>query len=114
MPAQILRHKDTDGSPLLEKIRDAAGQKGTGKWTAIESLEQGMPVTLIGEAVFAPDPDGSAEDDGWLLTLVWNDRTDETDLCILDARDLAAGPVGRVHAPHRVSFGFHVNWFADE
>jgi 6-phosphogluconate dehydrogenase len=51
--AQILRHKDTDGSPLLEKIRDAAGQKGTGKWTAIESLEQGMPVTLIGEAVFA-------------------------------------------------------------
>ena len=53
MPAQILRHKDTDGSPLLEKIRDAAGQKGTGKWTAIESLEQGMPVTLIGEAVFA-------------------------------------------------------------
>ena len=53
VPAQILRHKDTDGSPLLEKIRDAAGQKGTGKWTAIESLEQGMPVTLIGEAVFA-------------------------------------------------------------
>ena len=51
--AQILRHKDADGTPLLEKIRDAAGQKGTGKWTAIEALEQGMPVTLIGEAVFA-------------------------------------------------------------
>ncbi|KAJ2781032.1 phosphogluconate dehydrogenase (decarboxylating) gnd1 [Coemansia javaensis] len=49
----ILRYKDTDGQPLLEKIRDAAGQKGTGKWTAISALDYGMPVTLIGEAVFA-------------------------------------------------------------
>jgi 6-phosphogluconate dehydrogenase len=51
--AQILKFKDSDGSPLVEKIRDTAGQKGTGKWTGIEALEQGMPVTLIGEAVFA-------------------------------------------------------------
>ena len=92
--ANILKYKDTDGEPLVEKIRDAAGQKGTGKWTAISalgkikyyalknrtihssklskilafllafcifidsyfilfSLEYGMPVTLIGEAVFA-------------------------------------------------------------
>jgi 6-phosphogluconate dehydrogenase len=49
----ILAFKDTDGSPLVEKIRDAAGQKGTGKWTAINSLELNTPVTLIGEAVFA-------------------------------------------------------------
>ncbi|KAJ1964817.1 phosphogluconate dehydrogenase (decarboxylating) gnd1 [Dipsacomyces acuminosporus] len=49
----ILRFKDTDGQPLVEKIRDAAGQKGTGKWTAIAALDYGMPVTLIGEAVFA-------------------------------------------------------------
>ncbi|KAJ1834361.1 phosphogluconate dehydrogenase (decarboxylating) gnd1 [Coemansia sp. RSA 2711] len=49
----ILRFKDADGQPLLEKIRDAAGQKGTGKWTAIAALDYGMPVTLIGEAVFA-------------------------------------------------------------
>lgn len=37
----------------MEKIRDAAGQKGTGKWTAISALDKGMPVTLIGESVFA-------------------------------------------------------------
>lgn len=37
----------------MEKIRDCAGQKGTGKWTAIAALEYGMPVTLIGESVFA-------------------------------------------------------------
>ncbi len=45
--------KDTDGEPLVEKILDSAGQKGTGKWTAISALEYGMPVTLIGESVFA-------------------------------------------------------------
>ncbi|XP_002737508.1 6-phosphogluconate dehydrogenase, decarboxylating-like [Saccoglossus kowalevskii] len=49
----ILKFKDTDGEPLVEKIRDAAGQKGTGKWTAISSLDKGIPVTLIGESVFA-------------------------------------------------------------
>ncbi len=38
---------------MVEKILDAAGQKGTGKWTAIDALDNGMPVTLIGEAVFA-------------------------------------------------------------
>lgn len=49
----VLRFKDDDGSPLVEKILDSAGQKGTGKWTAINALDLGMPVTLIGEAVFA-------------------------------------------------------------
>lgn len=49
----VLRYKDTDGQPLLEKIMDKAGQKGTGKWTAIDSLDRGIPVTLIGEAVYA-------------------------------------------------------------
>jgi 6-phosphogluconate dehydrogenase len=38
---------------MVSKILDAAGQKGTGKWTAIDALDYGMPVTLIGEAVFA-------------------------------------------------------------
>ncbi|MCJ1231609.1 phosphogluconate dehydrogenase (decarboxylating) gnd1 [Toensbergia leucococca] len=49
----VLRYDDTDGSALVEKILDSAGQKGTGKWTAINALDLGMPVTLIGEAVFA-------------------------------------------------------------
>jgi len=48
----ILRYKDTDGKPLAEKILDTAGQKGTGKWTGIAALEFGVPLTLIGEAVF--------------------------------------------------------------
>jgi len=49
----ILYFNDEDGSPLLEKIMDSAGQKGTGKWTAINALDLGMPVTLIGESVFS-------------------------------------------------------------
>ena len=49
----ILRYKDSDGSPLVEKILDTAGQKGTGKWTGIIALELGIPLTLIGEAVFS-------------------------------------------------------------
>ena len=49
----VLRFNDDDGTPLVEKILDSAGQKGTGKWTAINALDLGMPVTLIGEAVFA-------------------------------------------------------------
>src|ERR1700691_4763922 len=44
---------DNDGTPLVDKILDAAGLKGTGKWTAISALDTGTPVTLIGEAVFA-------------------------------------------------------------
>ncbi|WP_456404393.1 decarboxylating NADP(+)-dependent phosphogluconate dehydrogenase, partial [Thiolapillus sp.] len=51
--ADILSYKDTDGAPLLDKILDSAGQKGTGKWTGISALELGVPLTLIGEAVFA-------------------------------------------------------------
>uniref|UniRef100_UPI00398EDDBD 6-phosphogluconate dehydrogenase, decarboxylating n=1 Tax=Pristiophorus japonicus TaxID=55135 RepID=UPI00398EDDBD len=51
--ADILKFRDPAGKPLLPQIRDSAGQKGTGKWTAISSLEFGVPVTLIGEAVFA-------------------------------------------------------------
>jgi 6-phosphogluconate dehydrogenase len=49
----IFAKKDEDGEPMVDKILDTAGQKGTGKWTAISALDLGMPVTLIGESVFA-------------------------------------------------------------
>lgn len=49
----ILAYKDTDGEPIVDKILDTAGQKGTGKWTGIAALDEGVPLTLIGEAVFA-------------------------------------------------------------
>lgn len=49
----ILAFKDEDGSPLVDNILDTAGQKGTGKWTAVAALDEGIPLTLIGEAVYA-------------------------------------------------------------
>ena len=49
----ILAFKDTDGAPLVDKILDTAGQKGTGKWTGIAALDLGIPLTLIGESVFS-------------------------------------------------------------
>jgi 6-phosphogluconate dehydrogenase len=51
--AEIFAKQDEDGKPMVDKILDTAGQKGTGKWTGINALDLGMPVTLIGEAVFA-------------------------------------------------------------
>jgi len=51
--SQIFAKKDEDGQPIVDKILDTAGQKGTGKWTAISALDLGQPVTLIGESVFA-------------------------------------------------------------
>lgn len=49
----ILGYRDEDGEPIVEKILDTAGQKGTGKWTAVSALDLGIPLTLIGEAVFS-------------------------------------------------------------
>jgi 6-phosphogluconate dehydrogenase len=49
----ILGFKDENGDPLVEKILDTAGQKGTGKWTGVAALDLGIPLTLIGESVFA-------------------------------------------------------------
>ena len=49
----ILAFKDADGQPLVDKILDTAGQKGTGKWTVISSQDLGIPITLIAEAVYA-------------------------------------------------------------
>jgi 6-phosphogluconate dehydrogenase len=51
--SDILAFKDTDGQPLVENILDTAGQKGTGKWTSVVSLDLGIPLTLISEAVYA-------------------------------------------------------------
>jgi carotenoid cleavage dioxygenase len=71
------------------------------------------PGQTSGEHVFAPDPDGSAEDDGWLLSVVSDQATRTSVLAVLDARDVAAGPVARVKLPRRVPIGFHANWLPE-
>jgi carotenoid cleavage oxygenase len=65
---------------------------------------------VTGEAVFVPRAADAGEDDGWLLSIVYDAASDSSDLVILDAQDFTAAPVARVHLPQRVPFGFHGNW----
>lgn len=59
------------------------------------------------EPIFCPRPGSSREDDGWLLVMVYDVQSDRTQLVILDAKDLQAGPVARVKLPHRIPYGIH-------
>ena len=72
------------------------------------------PGNVIGDAIFAASPDASAENDGWMMCTVHDRATGATDVAVLDARDISAGPVARVHLPQRLPFGFHSAWFANE
>ena len=62
--------------------------------------------------MFAPDPNGSAEDDGWIITSAHDSGTDTSEVLVLDARDIESGPIARVQIPQRMPFGFHANWFS--
>jgi carotenoid cleavage dioxygenase-like enzyme len=90
-------------------------------WTAIRKydVDGGKTVTRrfgagngVGEPIFVPRTDGAAEDDGWVLALVYDQARNASDFWILDARDVAGEPVARVVLPHRVPYGFHGNWAA--
>ena len=79
---------------------------------AVESHQFG-PGRSPGEGVFVPDGDGAAEDEGYVLTYVYDAGKNRSDLVILDASNLAAAPVATVALPQRVPFGFHGSWVAD-
>jgi carotenoid cleavage dioxygenase len=68
-------------------------------------------VTL--EPVFVPRDDDAAEDDGWLLSYVWDAGTGLSDVVVLAAQDMTGDPVATVHLPARVPFGFHGSWVPD-
>lgn len=71
------------------------------------------PGKVPGEFVFVPRSADAPEGDGWMMGYVIDTANETTDLVILDAADMAAEPVARVHIPHRVPPGFHGNWLAD-
>lgn len=66
-----------------------------------------------GEPVFVPKADSGAEDDGWLISLIHDVEAGSAELAVLDANDIAEGPVATVHLPTRVPYGFHGSWLAD-
>ena len=90
-------------------------------WTAVRKydLERGGVTERrfgagngVGEPLFVPRTAAAAEDDGWVLVLVYDAARDTSDFWILDAQDVAGEPVARVALPHRVPYGFHGNWVA--
>jgi carotenoid cleavage dioxygenase-like enzyme len=68
------------------------------------------PHRFPGEPVFVLAADGRSEDEGWILTMVYDATSDTSDLVILDATSFAGPPVATVHLPVRVPFGFHGSW----
>ena len=71
------------------------------------------PGESAGEAVFVPESPEAGEDEGWILSLVYDAARDASDLVILDATDFTGAEVARVHLPQRVPYGFHGWWLAD-
>lgn len=71
------------------------------------------PGRTPGEAVFVPAEGAAAEDDGYLMTYVYDAAEDRSDFVVLDARDLTADPIAVVELPRRVPFGFHGSWIPD-
>ena len=62
------------------------------------------------EPVFVPSKGANDEDEGYLLSLVYDQETDKSDLIILNAQEVSSGPLAKVHLPQRVPFGFHGDW----
>ncbi|AFZ01439.1 carotenoid oxygenase family protein [Calothrix sp. PCC 6303] len=67
-----------------------------------------------GEAVFVPFPNATSEDEGWLITFVYDSKEDTSELVIVNAQDINAEPVARVLIPQRVPYGFHGAWVSEE
>jgi carotenoid cleavage dioxygenase len=68
------------------------------------------PSSQPGEFVFAESGPSAAEDEGWAMGFVYDMERNASDLVILDASDVAAKPVARIHMPRRVPHGFHGSW----
>ncbi|MBD2100684.1 carotenoid oxygenase family protein [Leptolyngbya sp. FACHB-261] len=110
-------HPDYVGQPYRHLYIGAAHQpEGNAPLQAILKLDletgeqqlwSAAPRGFMGEPVFVPFPDGQGEEDGWLLSLVYDAAHQRSDLVILDARDVAAGPVARLHLKHIIPYGLH-------
>jgi carotenoid cleavage dioxygenase len=79
--------------------------------TQIHSFETGC---YGGEGVFVPRPDARTEDEGWVLTFVYNEGSGQSELIVVDALDFTAPPAARIITPGRVPYGFHGAWISGE
>ncbi|HEY9709126.1 MAG TPA: carotenoid oxygenase family protein [Oculatellaceae cyanobacterium] len=96
-------HNPTGNAPLqaILKLDVTTGEKQL--WSA-------APQGYVSEPIFVPRPDATDEDDGWVLTLVYDASKHRSDVVILDGRDLNKGPVARLHLKHHIPYGLHGSW----
>src|SRR4028119_1913938 len=78
--------------------------------TGDEQLWSAAPQGFISEPIFVPRPNSNREDEGWVLTLVYDANQHRSDVVILDGRDLNQGPVARLHLKHHIPYGLHGSW----
>ncbi|WP_232665269.1 carotenoid oxygenase family protein [Pseudonocardia sp. TRM90224] len=110
-----------DGLVLSDDV-DRSSDSGfeTGPLVKIDTATGGTELHHYGpgrvtmEPAFVARPGATGEDDGWILSVVHDATTDRGELVVLDAGDITAAPVARVHLPRRVPFGFHGNWISDD
>jgi len=96
-------HNATGNAPLQAIIRlDVT--------TGEQQLWSAAPWGYVGEPIFVPRPDATQENDGWVLTLVYDAHQHRSDLVILDGRDLNREPIARLHLKHHVPYGLHGSW----
>lgn len=76
-------------------------------------LWSAAPTGYVSEPVFVPRPEATGEDDGWVLTVVYNSRTHRSDIVILDGRDLNKGPIAQLHLNHHIPYGLHGSFTAN-
>jgi all-trans-8'-apo-beta-carotenal 15,15'-oxygenase len=96
-------HQPEGNAPLqaILKLDIATGKRQL--WSA-------APRGFVGEPVFVPRPEATGEDNGWVMTLVYDAASDRSDLVILDARDLEKQPLARLHLKHHIPYGLHGTW----
>ena len=65
---------------------------------------------LGGEGVFAKRIGAASEDDGYIILFVWDEKLEQSECLIIDAKNFDGAPVAKIRIPHRVPFGFHAGW----
>jgi all-trans-8'-apo-beta-carotenal 15,15'-oxygenase len=99
-------HESTGNAPLqaILKIDLESGERQL--WSA-------APRGFISEPIFVPCPDSTLEDDGWVLSVVYDSTHHRSDVVILDGRDLNKGAIATLHLKHHIPYGLHGNFAPD-
>lgn len=100
-------HNPTGNAPLqaILKIDWETGERQL--WSA-------APQGYVSEPIFVPRPHSTIENDGWILTLVYDSNHHRSDVVILEASDLHRGPIARLHLKHHIPYGLHGSWISEQ